>query len=84
MRVVVVGYGMAGARLVSDLHARQPDLDLTVLGAEPHRAYNRILLSHVVAGTSTEADVYLTEPAGRGGRPDQPDRDHRRRYRGGV
>jgi len=66
MRLVVVGYGMAGARLAAEVHGRRPDLDVTVLGAEPHRAYNRILLSHVVAGTSPEADVYLTEPAGRG------------------
>ncbi len=66
MRLVVVGYGMAGARLVSEVHGRAPDLDVTVLGAEPHRAYNRILLSNLVAGKSAEADVHLTEPAGRG------------------
>jgi len=66
MRLVVVGYGMAGARLVSEVYGRAPDLDMTVLGAEPHRAYNRILLSNLVAGKSAEADVQLTEPAGRG------------------
>jgi assimilatory nitrate reductase electron transfer subunit len=66
MRLVVVGYGMAGARLVSEVHGRAPDLDVTVLGAEPHRAYNRILLSNLVAGKTAETDVHLTEPAGRG------------------
>lgn len=66
MRLVIVGYGMAGARLVSEVYGRAPDLDVTVLGAEPHRAYNRILLSNLVAGKSAEADVHLTEPAGRG------------------
>jgi assimilatory nitrate reductase electron transfer subunit len=66
MRLVVVGYGMAGARLVSEVHGRAPDLNVTVLGAEPYRAYNRILLSNLVAGKSAEADIHLTEPAGRG------------------
>jgi assimilatory nitrate reductase electron transfer subunit len=65
-RVVVVGYGMAGARLVSHLQARAPEIEVTVLGDEPHGAYNRILLSNLVAGKSREADVHLTETAGRG------------------
>ena len=66
MRLVVLGYGMAGARLVSEVHGRDPGIEVTVLGAEPHRAYNRILLSNLIAGRSTEADVHLVEPAGRG------------------
>ncbi len=65
MRLVVVGYGMAGARLVSEVHGRKADLDVTVLGAEPHRAYNRILLSNLVAGKTAEADVQMAEPTGR-------------------
>ena len=60
MRVVVVGYGMAGARLVSHLHGRAA---VTVLGAEEHPAYNRILLSNVVAGKARESDVRLAEPS---------------------
>ena len=64
MNVVVVGYGMAGARLVSLLRAGDPGLAITVLGAEPHHAYNRILLSQVIAGRSRESDVRLTETAG--------------------
>ncbi len=69
MRLVVVGSGMAGARLVSEVYGRRPDVDVTVLGAEPYRAYNRILLSNLVAGKATEADVYLTEAAARGVQP---------------
>jgi assimilatory nitrate reductase electron transfer subunit len=67
-RVVVIGAGMAGSRLVAELHGRAPDLDVTVLGAEPHRAYNRILLSNVIAGKARESDLTLVEPAGRGAR----------------
>ncbi|HEV3357518.1 MAG TPA: FAD-dependent oxidoreductase [Pseudonocardiaceae bacterium] len=69
MKVVVIGYGMAGARLAELIRAHDPDaagIELTVLGAEPHRAYNRVLLSTVLAGgLSTEAvelhDEYWAE-----------------------
>ncbi|GAB4103381.1 FAD-dependent oxidoreductase [Micromonospora taraxaci] len=65
-RVVIVGNGMAGARLAGELHAREGDRKVTVLGAEPHRAYNRILLSTLLAGRIDEPDVELTEAAGHG------------------
>ncbi|GAA0387976.1 FAD-dependent oxidoreductase [Micromonospora gifhornensis] len=64
-RVVVVGNGMAGARLAAELHARGQD-KVTVVGAEPHRAYNRIMLSTLLAGKIGEPDVELTEATGRG------------------
>src|SRR4051812_23668003 len=66
MRIVVVGNGMAGARVATELHARRSDLDVVVLGAEAHPAYNRILLSSIVAGKAAERDVALAEPTGRG------------------
>jgi assimilatory nitrate reductase electron transfer subunit len=66
MRVIIVGYGMAGARLAAELHAQDGDHKVTVLGAEPHRAYNRIMLSTLLAGKIDEPDVELTEVAGQG------------------
>jgi assimilatory nitrate reductase electron transfer subunit len=63
VRVAVVGYGMAGARLVSELRARCADVKVTGFGAEPHRAYNRILLSNLLAGKAREEDLMLAEPA---------------------
>ncbi|SEP52591.1 FAD-dependent oxidoreductase [Amycolatopsis saalfeldensis] len=51
--VVIAGYGMAGARLADEIRRRDPAgerVRLTVVGAEPHPAYNRVLLSSVVAG----------------------------------
>lgn len=51
-RIVVVGGGMAAARLAEELRAGEPDprrLAVTVLGAEPEEPYNRIMLSHAVA-----------------------------------
>ncbi|MEU4806202.1 FAD-dependent oxidoreductase [Actinosynnema sp. NPDC023587] len=64
-RVVVVGYGMAGARLAEEIRDRDPDgvrVALTVVGAEPHPAYNRVLLSNVLAGGVDVDAVRLHEP----------------------
>ncbi|MBP0620804.1 NAD(P)/FAD-dependent oxidoreductase [Cupriavidus consociatus] len=59
-RLVVVGNGMAGMRTVEELLRLAPDLyDITVFGAEPHGNYNRILLSPVLAGEKTVADIML-------------------------
>lgn len=59
-RVVVVGNGMAGARLVDELCRRDPSALITVFGAEDRPAYNRILLSDVLAGRREQADIALT------------------------
>ena len=52
-RVVVAGYGMAGARLADEIRRHDPSgrVELIVLGAERHPAYNRILLSSVLDGS---------------------------------
>ena len=58
--LVVVGNGMAGMRTVEELLKLAPDLyDITVFGAEPHGNYNRILLSPLLAGDKTVADIML-------------------------
>jgi assimilatory nitrate reductase electron transfer subunit len=59
-RVVVVGNGMAGARVVEEIRARDPGVAVTVFGAEPDGAYNRILLSNVLAGQARVDDIALT------------------------
>jgi len=59
-RLVVVGNGMAGVRAVEELLKLAPELyDITIFGAEPHPNYNRILLSPVLAGEQTLADIVL-------------------------
>src|SRR3954451_900672 len=59
-RLVVVGNGMAGMRTGEELLARAPDrYDVTVIGAEPHPNYNRILLSSVLAGDKSVADIVI-------------------------
>ncbi|HEY3747709.1 MAG TPA: FAD-dependent oxidoreductase [Pseudonocardiaceae bacterium] len=67
-RIVIVGHGMAGVRLATDLRRHDPNLErvaVTVVGDEPHAAYNRVLLSTVLAGTLELASVRLapTGPA---------------------
>lgn len=63
-RVVVIGHGMAGAKFVDQLAARDPDgrIAVTVFGAEPHPAYNRALLSGMVAGQYRLDDIRLGDP----------------------
>ncbi len=61
-RLVVIGNGMAGTRVLEELVRLAPDLyDITVFGAEPHANYNRILLSPVLAGEQTLADIMLND-----------------------
>ena len=51
---------MAGIRAVEELLKLAPDLyDITVIGAEPHVNYNRILLSPVLTGEQTLDDIIL-------------------------
>jgi nitrite reductase (NADH) large subunit len=58
--LVVVGNGMAGMRTVEELLARAPDrCAVTVIGAEPHPNYNRILLSAVLAGEKTLDEIVI-------------------------
>lgn len=63
-RVVVIGNGMAGARFAAELRSLDPRCHITVFGAEPTAAYNRILLSELLAGKVDEDDLALSEPAG--------------------
>lgn len=59
-RLVVVGNGMAGLRLLEELLASAPGrFDITVIGAEREPAYNRVLLSSLLAGEIGADDVEM-------------------------
>ncbi len=60
-RLVVVGNGMAGARAVEEVLARggADQFTVTVFGDEPYGNYNRIMLSHVLAGDEEEDGIFL-------------------------
>src|SRR5579862_6269134 len=60
-RLVIVGNGMAGARLAEEILARHGStrFDLVVFGDEPSGNYNRILLSSVLAGAHNPSDIFI-------------------------
>ena len=60
-RLVVIGNGMAGARLVDDIVTLggADRFDITMFGDEPYGNYNRILLSGVLAGTHDSRDIFI-------------------------
>jgi nitrite reductase (NADH) large subunit len=61
-RLLVVGNGMAGLRLVEEVLRRDPNrFTITVVGKEPHPAYNRVLLSSLLAGEIGEDEVRLRD-----------------------
>jgi nitrite reductase (NADH) large subunit len=59
-KLVVVGNGMAGARVVEEILKRAPDrFDIVMFGAEPYGNYNRILLSNVLNRTQQPTEIFL-------------------------
>ncbi|WP_431044573.1 NAD(P)/FAD-dependent oxidoreductase [Streptomyces sp. P1-3] len=70
-RVVVIGGGMAGARLAQQLAVASEAAGagaaaapaVTVIGEEPHAPYNRVLLAEVLAGRYAPEVVALPTPA---------------------
>ena len=60
-KLVVIGNGMAGARVVEEILARDAhrQFEITMFGDEPTGNYNRILLSNVLNGSYKEDDIYL-------------------------
>lgn len=61
--LVIIGNGMAAARLCEELARRALGrYAIAVIGAEPHLAYNRVLLSAVLAG-DVPPDATLLKPA---------------------
>jgi assimilatory nitrate reductase electron transfer subunit len=71
-RVVVIGAGLAGARLARRLEelgasggtAGAPALSVELVGEEEHRPYNRVLLAEVLAGRYAPEVIALPVPGG--------------------
>ncbi|GAC1627710.1 MAG: FAD-dependent oxidoreductase [Bradyrhizobium sp.] len=62
--LVIVGNGMAAARLVDELSkAALGRYAIAVIGEEPRLAYNRVLLSSVLAGETESQDIELRPAA---------------------
>jgi len=59
-KLVMIGNGMAGVSFVEQLLKLSPNrYEITIIGAEPHPNYNRIMLSSVLAGEATMQDIIL-------------------------
>src|SRR5580700_9237720 len=62
--LVIVGNGMAAARLVDELtQTAQGRYAVAVIGDEPRLAYNRVLLSSVLAGETASHEIELKPAA---------------------
>jgi nitrite reductase (NADH) large subunit len=59
-KLVVIGNGMAGARAVEEVLARDEDqFDVVMFGAEPYGNYNRILLSNILSGAQDASEIFI-------------------------
>ncbi len=60
-KLVVIGNGMSGARVVEEILARGGAnlFEITMFGDEPYGNYNRILLSNVLNRTQEESEIFL-------------------------
>lgn len=62
--LVIIGNGMAAARFVEDMAKRSLGrYAIAVIGDEPRLAYNRVLLSSVLAGEATSQEIELKSAA---------------------
>jgi nitrite reductase (NADH) large subunit len=59
-KLVVIGNGMAGARVVEEILKRdRQKFEITMFGAEPYGNYNRILLSNVLNGSQDPTEIFM-------------------------
>ena len=60
-KLVILGNGMAGARVAEEILKRGGAelFEITMIGAEPHGNYNRILLSNVLNGSQSAEEIVM-------------------------
>lgn len=59
--LVIIGAGMATARLLKELAEHEHGFAIEVIGEEPSPSYNRILLSSILAEDKSSDDINLIE-----------------------
>src|SRR5579885_79772 len=62
-KLLVIGNGMAGARTLEEIVARNGHqrFEITVFGEEPYGNYNRILLSNVLSGAQDPSEIFIND-----------------------
>ena len=56
-KLIIIGAGMASGRMLEHLYEAGADWDVTLFNAEPRGTYNRIMLSPVLSGEKTFAEI---------------------------
>lgn len=63
-KLVIIGAGMAAGRLLEHLLEASPDaFEITIFNAEPRGTYNRIMLSPVLSGEKSYAEIVTHDDA---------------------
>ena len=62
-KLIVIGAGMATGRALEHLLDADADFDITLFNAEPRGNYNRIMLSPVLSGDKTYAEIVTHDDA---------------------
>ncbi len=62
-RVVVIGNGVAGTTAAMRARELRPDCEIDIVGAEPHRLYNRMAITRLIHGRSAMQGLYLQHEA---------------------
>ena len=57
--ILVIGGGIAGQSVCERVRERDPDVPLTLLCKEPELPYDRVALSHLLAGETTRDELQL-------------------------
>ena len=60
-QLTIIGHGMAAGAVLEELVKLSPPPAITVFGGEPHAAYNRVMLSDVLACAKTIDEIGLKD-----------------------
>lgn len=58
---LIVGNSAAGISAAEAIRQTDPGAEIVILGAEPYPAYGRPLISYMIEGKTTEADIWLRD-----------------------
>lgn len=62
MKYIIIGGGIAGTTAAEELRKRDGEAQITIVEAEQHRLYSRVLLPHYIEGRVERDRVFLKKP----------------------